>query len=182
MITQWSRVSITGLCITICCSFFWIGGCALPDQRKTVEGWYEQYRYFRQMDGRRFSSSHLVSKIGKPDYVARGVDLNEVIPDAECREIILNSAGASFERAHGQDERDFLPGWGAGVVAQYSFWFYDEAARYLFPSQRASVFGMGTGYQVVCFVVNDSNDIVAVGAGGFPDKLLPSYSNLKGAP
>jgi len=159
-------------------SLVWCGGCAGPEQKAVVKAWFDACFYVEKEEkaqGGCVPSSLLLSKIGPPDYVIRGGDLAEVIPNSNHRETVIRLAASSLERVTESRKDMRTSGWGVGIVAAATFWFYDEAARYWLPSQPASFWGMGTGYQVVWFVVNDNNEIVAQGGWGFVKPISPSH-------
>jgi hypothetical protein len=166
-------------CITLAAS----AGCISSAQKETVDKWSAAYFQVERERGGKLefgvrSASHIVpasfvlAKIGKPDYVVLGSQLERIIPNGTIRDAIIKRSSLDFA---GLTMMSQPPQSATDSIMGSSLWFYDEAARYRWPSQPASFWGMGTGYQVLWFVVDSKNEIIAQGARGYAEPIAPFY-------
>jgi hypothetical protein len=157
-------VVLTGLC-----------GCVSSAQKDMVQKWFATYYLVERDREARVApvpADVLPAKIGEPDYIVKGSALAAVVPNEKFRHSIvtlsaLNLAGLTVENEPPQSAVDRIMG--------LSLWFYDEAARYPLPSEPASFWGMGTGFQVIWFVVSDEREVVAQGSTGSAVPIAPSH-------
>jgi hypothetical protein len=150
-------------------------GCISRAQKEILQKWYTAYyevQRERQSKAAPVPANLLVAKIGEPDYVVKGSEFAVVFPDPKVRHFLitlsaLDLAGLTIEQEPPQSAIE--------AITQASVWFYDEAARYPMPAQPDSFWGMGTGFQVIWFVVNGKGDVIAQEAGGFATPIAPSH-------
>jgi len=159
--------------VLVCCFTLALGcGCASSEQCQKIRSWGQEYTKIdraRLEEGKSVLTSELMARLGKPDYVLKGKELDNSISDCKVRHYIMEVSARSFPEL-GRVER--VPDWVTERLCKSEFWFYDEAMRYPFQSQPR--WGMGCGYVVIWFVVNEKGEVITQGFGGFETAIAPT--------
>jgi len=147
-------------------------GCASSEQCQKIRSWGQEYTKIARArfdDGQLVLTSDLLARFGQPDYVLKGKELDNTISDPKVCHYIVQISARSFPEL-GWVER--APDWVIERLSKAEFWFYDEAMRYPFQSQPR--WGMGCGYVVIWFVMNEKGEVITQGYGGFETAIAPT--------
>ena len=140
--------------------------CISPEQKRVVLSWYDTseaaLKFQEPSPTGNMTSAEVEKRIGKPDQRVPAALLSTVLPGRWGNDE-ANEAIEQRSRQLVHSGRDPSPA--TQEVGISEFWLYDESARYKSPSQPDSFWGMGTGFQVVWFVVYKDQVIASGGLG-----------------
>lgn len=159
-----ARSTVALLCVLGClCG---LSSCVGTEQKRVVLSWSEAFE--DALDPQEhapptlMSSATLVNRLGGPDQRVPAALLEKTLPagwGSDAIRMAVEARGRQLSSS-GQDESV-----AADQVGDAEFWLYDESARYRYPSQPDSFWGMGTGFQVVWFAVYKDQVIATSGFG-----------------
>lgn len=141
--------------VILSCFLVSLVGCVSREQKETLNTWYEASKLVYDLQWEfgvmNIPSKSVLQRIGQPDRRVEARMLIKVLHPQWAESLLRDAI---------EDRHDMLLHLGKSVlnveeeIMRSTFWFYEEGARWKYRAHPYSFWGMGTGFEVVWFIVS----------------------------